>query len=242
MKLLHSFSICIALVALGCSNDPAEPSEDAGGIDAANADAGATDSGARDTGTTNDSAVAFDAGHDASTPDATTPSDLGTGGDAASDMGSAIDAGNDAGSDDDAGGAVTCGYQDAFGVGACAAFFGYAWDGATCHSVSGCSCEGADCANLYESPEACVDAHAPCSASCGGLHGSTCPAGAFCRYAVEDMCGATDALGMCAPIPDGCLDLWDPVCGCDGMTYSNSCYAAGASVSVFAEGECHAHP
>lgn len=37
----------------------------------------------------------------------------------------------------------------------------------------------------------------------------------------------------------GCFDLWEPVCGCDGMTYSNSCYAqVTAGVIHWTDGEC----
>jgi len=36
-----------------------------------------------------------------------------------------------------------------------------------------------------------------------------------------------------------CLDIWEPVCGCDGVTYSNSCYAQNFSgVTEWTEGEC----
>ncbi len=34
-----------------------------------------------------------------------------------------------------------------------------------------------------------------------------------------------------------CIDLFEPVCGVDGKTYSNSCFADCASVK-FTQGEC----
>ncbi len=47
------------------------------------------------------------------------------------------------------------------------------------------------------------------------------------------------------PCPDpnsvgnaNCLAVWEPVCGCDNMTYSNSCYAENAGVIFYSPGEC----
>jgi hypothetical protein len=51
----------------------------------------------------------------------------------------------------------------------------------------------------------------------------------------EGDCGG---VGRCSPRPEACLDVWMPVCGCDGKTYSNLCYAAAAGVNVMHEGEC----
>ena len=44
--------------------------------------------------------------------------------------------------------------------------------------------------------------------------------------------------------PDmACFELWAPVCGCDGVTYSNSCYATHiGGVTSFEEGECGSDP
>jgi hypothetical protein len=67
---------------------------------------------------------------------------------------------------------------------------------------------------------------------CGGPRDRECGPQRYCERR------GCDDWGVCKRRPDVCADIYAPVCGCDGKTYGNECYAESAGVSVAAQGAC----
>lgn len=73
--------------------------------------------------------------------------------------------------------------------------------------------------------------------SCDG--NTDCASTDYCHSRVG-VCGSGQ--GVCTARPEVCTFDYNPVCGCDDVTYSNSCAAASAGASVQHPGECTSGP
>lgn len=56
------------------------------------------------------------------------------------------------------------------------------------------------------------------------------------------MCEKDDDQSSCLKEPSSpdvaCIEIYEPVCGCNDMTYSNTCYATVSGVLTWTDGEC----
>lgn len=118
------------------------------------------------------------------------------------------------------------------------------------------SCEPAVCPDIYDpvcasngtTYENACDARAEhatvahpgeCEQVCGGVEALPCPDSELCDLAAR-ACDGIDVQGVCVERPEACAEIFEPVCGCDGTTYSNDCFRLMAGVQLDHTGECRA--
>ena len=65
----------------------------------------------------------------------------------------------------------------------------------------------------------------------------TCPGGEVCAFPDDDDCNGEPALPRCEPIAVICPGFDQPICGCDGQSYSR-CEANALGVRVRSDGVC----
>ena len=56
------------------------------------------------------------------------------------------------------------------------------------------------------------------------------------RYCAKKECDLEE--GICIARPEACIEIYKPVCGCDGVTYGNSCIAASKGINILHDGAC----
>jgi hypothetical protein len=101
-----------------------------------------------------------------------------------------------------------------------------------------CGCDGKTYDSACEAQLAGVSTAASAACACGGDASAPCkPDKFFCNLALGD-CLDANPIGTCQPRPTSCSEVMSPVCGCDGNTYPNVCYAAMQSVSPALMGMC----
>jgi hypothetical protein len=74
----------------------------------------------------------------------------------------------------------------------------------------------------------------------GGLTCSrliACPGDQYCALP-DGLCDGDDLPGACQPRPQICAKIYQPVCGCNGVTYGNDCEREAAGAQKAADGVC----
>lgn len=77
--------------------------------------------------------------------------------------------------------------------------------------------------------------------ACGSAANITCNSALWCQRGAGQ-CQAADAAGTCNKAPAFCMQIYRPVCGCNGKTYANDCERQKARVQLDYVGACPKEP
>lgn len=99
-----------------------------------------------------------------------------------------------------------------------------------------CGCDGKTYSNSCVAASALVDVlhDGECESTC--TKNSDCGDGEFCHFDFAT-CGGE---GTCESINETCDPLYSPVCGCNGQTFANACFANAFGMSIAYNGICEA--
>jgi hypothetical protein len=74
--------------------------------------------------------------------------------------------------------------------------------------------------------------------ACGGIAGIACSDGLWCDPTPANACSGADLMGSCKDPGFLCSQIYLPVCGCDGKTYSNDCVRVQSRAQLAHDGAC----